>query len=134
MILLVGIMARISYVTSRQIYRQQIMEQTLLLTTLLAADIEIKYLDFIQSDKKNLASQYFTDLLSNRLQKMDLSNVFIFNRDLQIVIRTKPNISTSRLQINRKEIGELKPGSSKASLPFKAEDGQWYLWAFYRLL
>ena len=133
MILLVGIMARISYVTSRQIYRQQIMEQTLLLTTLLAADIEIKYLDFIQSDKKNLASQYFTDLLSNRLQKMDLSNVFIFNRDLQIVIRTKPNISTSRLQINRKEIGELKPGSSKASLPFKAEDGQWYLWAFYRL-
>jgi len=38
-----------------------------------------------------------------------------------------------QLKLNKKEIYELTINSSVASLPFKGEDGMWYLWGFYRL-
>jgi len=132
-ILLAGTLALVSYVASRDIYRRQVQEEARLLSSIIAADLENKYLDFIQPDRQNLAYKHFHKLIKGSMQKMNLSGAFIFNRDLDIYVSVLPNISKSRLQINRKEITELKPGSGAATLPFKADDGNWYLWAFHRL-
>ena len=132
-LILVGSMAVISYVFVRDIYLEQIEEQVMLMNNVLAKDLNTVYLDYIQSDQENMAFRYYQNKLYEANEIMGLNNIFLFNNDLSILVKVKDEISPTRLKINRNEIDGLKISGSAVSLPFKADDDNWYLWGFYRL-
>lgn len=132
-IILLSIMARIGYQTARQSYEQQSIAHTELLCRLLAEKLEVRYLDYIQASTANYAYNYFQQILKRQVKAMDLTEAFIFDSSLTIHVGANNFISSSDLAINNLEISSLQLGEYAATLPFKAEDGNWYLWAFYRL-
>jgi signal transduction histidine kinase len=132
-LLLVGSMAFISYQFVRDIYLEQIEDQITMMNNILAHDLNANYLDYIQTDTENMAFRYYQKKLSEANSVMDLNNVFLFNSDFEILVKARDNISPARLKINRNEIDGLKMSDNVVSLPFKAEDGNWYVWGFHRL-
>ncbi|MBN1408222.1 MAG: HAMP domain-containing histidine kinase [Calditrichaceae bacterium] len=132
-LILVGSMAFISYLFVRNIYLEQIEDQIVMMNNVLANDLNQSYLDYIQSDSDNMASLYYQKKLSEANTIMDLNNVFLFNSDFEILVKAKNEISPARLRINQNEIENLKISGNVASLPFKADDGNWYVWGFHRL-
>ena len=132
-LLLVGSMAFISYQFVRDIYLEQIEDQITMMNNILAHDLNTNYLDYIQTDTENMAFRYYQKKLSEANSVMDLNNVFLFNSDFKILVKARDNISPARLKINRNEIDGLKMSDNVVSLPFKAEDGNWYVWGFHRL-
>jgi signal transduction histidine kinase len=132
-LLLVGSMAFISYQFVRDIYLEQIEDQITMMNNILAHDLNANYLDYIQTDTENMAFRYYQKKLSEANSVMDLNNVFLFNSDFKILVKARDNISPARLKINRNEIDGLKMSDNVVSLPFKAEDGNWYVWGFHRL-
>ena len=132
-LLLVGSMAFISYQFVRDIYLEQIEDQITMMNNMLAHDLNANYLDYIQTDTENMAFRYYQKKLSEANSVMDLNNVFLFNSDFEILVKARDNISPARLKINRNEIDGLKMSDNVVSLPFKAEDGNWYVWGLHRL-
>ncbi len=132
-LILVGSMAFISYQFVRDIYLEQIKDQIIMMNNVLAHDLNAIYLDYIQTGTDNMAFRYYQKKLSEANSVMDLNNVFLFNSNFEILVKAKDDISPARLKINRNEIDELKTSDSVVSLPFKAEDGNWYVWGFHRL-
>ncbi|NIS38502.1 HAMP domain-containing protein [Candidatus Saccharibacteria bacterium] len=136
--ILVIIISRIGYVSVREIYLKQISDQTQLLTQLIAKDLSPRYLSFLEEERpQSLASEYYRETLLNQAKGMSLPNAFIFDADYNILVQTDTqSIATrhdSRLRLNRREIESLKIDKATTSLPFQADNGQWYLWGFYRL-
>ena len=132
-LILVGSMAIISYVFVRDIYLEQIEDQIVIMNNVLAHDLNVSYLDYIQSDSDNMAFLYYQKKLNEFNKIMGLHNIFLFDKDLSILIKVEEDISQSRLKINRSEIDNLQISGSVLSTPFKGDDGNWYLWGFYRL-
>ncbi len=132
-ILLVGAMARISYLYVKNIYQEQLSEQITLLCELVADAMETNYLEFIDANGDNLAHRHYETIIAAQVQKMNLSNGFIFDENFRILLSINPEISTTRLLINRMEIRELVIGASTVSMPFKGEDDNWYMWGYHRL-
>ncbi|MBN2425839.1 MAG: HAMP domain-containing histidine kinase [Calditrichaceae bacterium] len=132
-IILLSIMARFGYQTARESYESQAVANTTRLCRLLAEKIEVKYLDYIQPNPSNHAFQYFRQILNDQKIRMELTEVFIFDSSLILYVNAGNKIAGSELEINRKEIKELEIKACAASLPFKATDDNWYLWAYYRL-
>jgi hypothetical protein len=136
--ILVTIMSRVGYYSVREIYMDQLSEQTDLLTRLIATDLNPKYLSFLGSPgEDNPAASYYEEAIRLQSENMFLSNIFIFDADLEILVQSSVDESSGnsdpRLLLNRTEIFALQVGESTTSLPFKGRDGQWYLWGFYRL-
>lgn len=132
-LILVGCMAIISYVFVRDIYLEQIEDQIVMMNNVLAHDLNPAYLDYIQSDSDNMALLYYQNKLNEFNDIMGLQNIFLFDKSLSILVKVREDISQSRLKINRSEIDNLQISGSVMSLPFKGNDGNWYLWGFYRL-
>ena len=132
-LILVGSMAFISYQFVRNIYLEQIEDQIIMMNNVLAHDLNTTYLDYIQSGTDNMAFHYYQKKLNEANTVMDLNNVFLFNGNFEILVKAENDISPARLKINRNEIEGLKISGSVVSLPFKAEDGNWYVWGFHRL-
>ena len=107
-LILVGSMAFISYQFVRNIYLEQIEDQIIMMNNVLANDLNQTYLDYIQSDAENMASLYYQKKLSEANTIMDLNNVFLFNRNFEILVKARDEISPARLRINQNEIEELK--------------------------
>jgi signal transduction histidine kinase len=136
--LLVIITSRVGYLSLREIYLDQLSDQTSLLTRLIAGDINPKYLSFLESgSEENLALSVYRKTIQSKAREMLLSNIFIFNNHFKILAQSAEESATGssdpRLLLNRTEIQALEVGESTASLPFKGQDGEWYLWGFYRL-
>ncbi|MGD9899894.1 MAG: PAS domain-containing sensor histidine kinase [Calditrichaceae bacterium] len=132
-VLLVGLMARVSYVFVREIYQRQLEEQVLLLNKLTADDLDQKYLDYIEPGTDNFAYEFYKNILTENVKRMRISNAFLFDGKMRILISVNQEISDTRLLLSRSEISELTSGEGAISTPFKSQDGQWYLWGFYRL-
>lgn len=136
--ILVIITARVGYLSVREIYLDQLSDQTNLLTRLIAGEINPKYLPFLDGGgEDNLALSMYQKTIQSKAQEMFLPNIFIFNDQFKILAQSadEPGSGSSepRLLLNRTEIQALGIGESTASLPFKGADGAWYLWGFYRL-
>ena len=131
-LVLVAALARVAYMTSKEIYQAQLQDQVQRVCALLAADFEADYFSYIQADAVSKAYRYIETKLKSRRRAQELDNVFIFSADFSRIYAAAAGISAERLQINRSEIQSLDSGESAASLPFKAADGNWYLWGFYR--
>lgn len=136
--ILVIITSRVGYISVREIYLDQLSDQTSLLTRLIAGEINPKYLPFLDvGAEDNLALSLYQKTIHTKAQEMSLPNIFIFNGQFKILAQSadEPGAGSSdpRLLLNRSEIQALGIGESTASLPFKGADGAWYLWGFYRL-
>lgn len=135
---LVAVMAWVSYVAVREIYLNQVSEQTRLLTRLIGSSIDAKYLTFIDANQPSQrAVSYYRDQLAEHAEALLVGNIVLFDQNFQILTQTEsaalPVESDARLLLFTNDIRQLNIAEAGASLPFKGHDQQWYLWGFYRL-
>ncbi len=132
-ITLVGLSARLGYVTVKHIYLRQLKDQVNLLSKVLAEQLDIRFLDYVEPEVDNLAATYYRKSLKSLAGKMQFSKAFIFDSSLTILVGDTALASVSGLYLNQRDIYRLKPNQTGLSSPFKSSDGHWYLWAYYRI-
>lgn len=136
-IILLGFAFQISYQLVRQIYIDQLSSQVITVTTISASQLDRTFLHLLtQSGQKNAVSDYYRNYLIQLDKTSQIQPAFIFNDEF-IILSHSDSTATGKkypqLILSRKEILDLKLQTAVASLPFKGEDGNWYLWGFYRL-
>ncbi|HEX2963636.1 MAG TPA: HAMP domain-containing sensor histidine kinase [Ignavibacteriales bacterium] len=135
---LVLITSAVSYRFIKELYLGELSRQVNVSTQLLSRQLDKRYLDILHFGlPEKSVGDYFRDVFQRFLDP-DLQNeAFIFDRNFTVMVHSASKASEGtqdvRLMLNRKEISELKPGQSVSSLPFKGDDGNWYLWSFCRL-
>ncbi len=116
----------------------QLSEQVNIVTKMLAAQIDPRYLNLLElgtptKSTENIFREVFLKKVNDNLH----SEIFIFDKNYEIVVHTDstilPGTVDPRLLLNQTEISNLNLNQSTASVPFKGDDGKWYLWGFYRL-
>ncbi len=136
--LLVVLMTYTGYVFVKEMYLGQLSEKVNSVSALLASRINRNYLDLLDIGQPTVTTKnYFADIFSTYLNIEPGSHVFIFNKELRIIVHSDTSYlygaKEPRLKLNEKEIFELGIEHSIASLPFKGDDDNWYLWGFRRL-
>jgi len=131
-IILVLIMARVSYVTVKENYLEQATEHVKTLCFYMASSLDRNYLEFI-SIKGGQAKEDYVSFLREHVSRSGVENAFLFNKDLNVLAFTNEGISDTQLRLNRNEILNINPGSTEASFPFSDSDGNWYIWGFFRI-
>jgi len=132
--LLMIVIAIISYYSIRQIYLDQLTEETRVITSLVAKQLDAKYLPYLSDSSLDRAREIYSEQLNTATEDVELSNAFIFDASLNTILETAENSNDrQQLSLNRAEIHQLQQGESIASLPFRAENNIWYLWGFTRL-
>lgn len=137
-ILLVTVLARVSYVLVKELYLNQISSNVNKTVQLTAGQLDKTYLKFLDNGISTKSTRTYYNTFFNESNFSNLySEFFILDNFLKIVIHSdsnkKRNNSEPRLLLNQKEIFELEQSESTVSLPFKGNDNEWYLWGFYRL-
>jgi signal transduction histidine kinase len=137
-VILVLLLARISYYFVRNLYLAQLTEQVEIVTELVAKQIESKYLQLLNLGLPiQTTKEYFQSLFQKNISNKAAAEIFIFNEELIIVLNSDETkatgIQATQLLLYRKEILDLKQSQVASSLPFKGKDSAWYLWGFYRL-
>lgn len=137
-IILVAVLARVSYVLVKELYLDQISSNVNKTIQLTADQIDKSYISFLESGITTKSTKrYFTNFLSKSKFTNIYSEIFIVNINLQTVFHSdlnrKLNIKEHRLLLNQNEIFGLENQKSIISFPFKGDDGNWYLWGFFRL-
>lgn len=135
---LVILMTWLSYRFVRGIYLEQASIHLKTLSKIISQRIEKPYLDLLSiGPPTESISDYFKTSFNKYKTANPNSEVFIFNSDLRVIIHSHENLfegeSDAQLLLNRNEILNLGVDKSAISLPFKGDDGNWYLWGFYRL-
>jgi len=137
-ILLVVLLSRLSYITVKEIYLSQLAEQTTILMRMVTADLETRYLDFltVQTDS-GMVKSYYLQYFSQKMEETAFEEIFIFTGDSKLLLQSQINQQGQdylpALILNKKEIYDLGSGDIITSPPFKSQDGNWYLWGFYRI-
>jgi signal transduction histidine kinase len=137
-ILLVLLMTWSGYLFVKNMYTDQITEKVTSVSKLLASQIDKNYLDLLDIGPPiGTAQNYFHGILSAYQNNEPGSRAFLFDDQLKIVLQSD-SVSVGgsqelQLRLNEKEILELGENNSFVSLPFKGDDGRWYLWGFFRL-
>ena len=137
-IIIVVIMSVVSYNYTRSLYLNQLGEQVNVVTKMLSEQIDEKYLDLLAlgAPTKSIEN-YFRGIFYRNKNNRLHSEIFIFNKSFNIVVHSDSNIVPGTFEpsllINQKDIFELIPGEGTVSIPFKGNDGKWYLWGFFRL-
>ena len=137
-IILVIILSRIGYIFIKDLYLTQLQEQVNIVAQMIAKQVDPIHLDLLELGTPTGTSEiYFQDLLKRNLDLKLHSEIFIFNNDLNVIVHSSRNFiygeTEPGLLLNEKEIFDLKISSGNASLPFKGNDSNWYLWGFFKL-
>lgn len=132
-ILLFGLLVRFSYRLMRNLYLEQFHEQVAIALSVIDRDTDRHLLNYISPNMPSMAQTYLTAALQRLDSLLKVENIFIFNRNGQVLSAIQKSDALTGLLINRQSISRLKSGQRLISEPFKADDGQWYLWAFKRL-
>src|SRR3970282_451874 len=137
-IILVIVLSRVGYLFIKDLYLIQLQEQVNIVAQMIAQQIERAYNNLLELGSPTGSSEiFFRNLLERNLDEELHSEIFIFNNNLDVVIHSDYNFmygeTEPTLLLNKKEIFDLKINSGTASLPFKGDDDNWYLWGFYRL-
>ncbi len=137
-ILLVTVLARVSYVLVKELYLSQISSNVNKTIQLTAAQLDKTYFDFLEAGITTKSTKkYFHDFFRKSNFSELYSEIFILDNLLNVVIHSdstkKNNTAEPRLLLNQDEIFSLNINNSISSLPFKGDDDKWYLWGFYRL-
>ena len=131
-------MSWVSYHFVRNTYLDQLSDQVNTVATIFGSKLDTKYLSLLpEYDQNTVARLFYLRILKEQTKTIGIQNSFIFDNHYQILVHTDSSISSgyfeSRLQLNRSEIQGINIGESITSLPFKSENGSWYMWGFYRL-
>ncbi len=126
------------YVFVKDLYLTNLTEKVNTVSGLMANQVNKNYLGLLEIGPPTVTvKKYFDDFFTGYIEIEPNSDIFIFEKDFNILIHSSKQFSTGtkepRLQISEKEILELPVESSITSLPFKGDDGRWYLWGFNRL-
>jgi len=136
-ILLVAILAKVSYDFMYDFYLNQLTENVKQTTELTVSHIEDEYLNALKEGIiTESAKQYFSNLIRKKEFHKIYSELFLFANNMNIVVHSDSNklvnIREPRLILNETEIFGLQNNSVIVSLPFKGNDENWYLWGFYK--
>lgn len=137
-VILVVLISWTGYVFVKDLYLNNLIEKVNNVTGLLANQINKSYLGLLEiGPPTETVKNYFHELFSGYIKIEPNSDLFIFKKNFNVIVHSNKDFITGvreqRLQINEKEIYELPVESSTTSLPFKGDDGKWYLWGFNRL-
>lgn len=137
-IILVIVLSRVGYLFIKDLYLIQLQEQANIVAQMISKQIEPAYLSLLELGNPSGTSEiYFRELLKRNIDDQLHSEIFIFNDELDVIIHSHddfiPGQTEQILLLNRKEIFDLKINAGIASLPFKGDDNNWYLWGFFRL-
>ncbi|MEW6194945.1 MAG: HAMP domain-containing sensor histidine kinase [Bacteroidota bacterium] len=137
-IILVILMSWTGYVFVKDLYLTNLAEKVNTVSGLMANRVNKNYLELLEIGPPTVTvKKYFDDLFAGYTKVEPNSDIFVFEKDFNIIIHSSKQFSTGtkepRLQINEREILELPVETSITSLPFKGDDGRWYLWGFNRL-
>lgn len=137
-IILVVAISVTSYNFMRNLYLEEISSHVNTSTQIVSNQIDESYLDILSiGSPTKLTQAYFQNIFIRNTVNNTPSEIFIFDKNLSVLAhsdylivenRTNPN-----LIINKKEIEALGVSQSISSTPFKGDDGNWYLWGFFRL-
>jgi len=136
--LLVLIMSQISYHYSRDSYLTQVSTHARSIVGIMAKQIDKNYTSLLRIGTSGKAlNDYFRNQIGKFNQDLQFADFFIFDDSFKILVHSTSNDlykkPEPRLLLHQSEILELNLHSSTATLPFKGNDDNWYLWAFYRL-
>jgi signal transduction histidine kinase len=136
--LVVIVLSQISYSFIKKLYLTQISENLQKNVRLVNAQIDSTQLDLVKFGIiTKSTNNYFHKFFNKRELKNFFSEIFIFDKNLKIIIHSNKfdliGKVEPRLYLNQKEIIDLKENKIFTSLPFKGNDGNWYLWGFKRL-
>jgi signal transduction histidine kinase len=134
-ILLILVLSFLSYRFVKKLYLDQLTDQVNIITKMISHQIDKRYLELLTLGKPaELTKDYFSDVFTKSAKDQ---HIFIFDKNLNVIINSDSSIVEAKpdpfLLLNQKEISELSVKQSTASLPFKGDDGNWYLWGFFRL-
>jgi signal transduction histidine kinase len=137
-ITIVILMSRFSYLFVRNLYLDQLGEQVSTITQMLSGQLDESYVKLLDLGKPTMETEeYFRNTFRRNLPPSAQYEIFIFDNSLDIIVHPDSTVKTGtydpRLLLNKKEINQLKINNAIASLPFKGNDGKWYLWGFCRL-
>ncbi|HED05707.1 MAG TPA: HAMP domain-containing histidine kinase [Ignavibacteria bacterium] len=137
-IVLVIVLSRVSYMFVRNLYLDQLSEQVNVVTQMLSIQLDQKYVNLLQFGMPTeMTKNYFKGIFRKNLTSSLHSRIFIFDNHFKIIVSSDSTVKSgtidARLLLNQKEIEQLNVHQGNASLPFKGDDGKWYLWGFYRL-
>jgi signal transduction histidine kinase len=136
--MLVIVMALVSFYFVKDIYLGQLKENINQSSQLIGNKFEEKYLRLLKLGKPVESVQnYFIKIINDNLNPNYYSELFLFDKEFNVVVHSDYSSEVSstinKLYINRKEILGLSINESVSSLPFKGNDGEWYLWGFYKI-
>jgi len=136
--ILVLIMSQVSYHYTRDSYLIQVSTHAQSITGIMAKQIDANFINLLKIGKPGKAiNEYFKNLIIKYDAQLEQSEFFIFNESYKILVHSNANeLNTNaepRLLLNQSEIMNLSVQSTTATMPFKGNDGNWYLWAFYRI-
>lgn len=136
--LMVLIMSRVSYHFARDSYLSQVSSHAKSVTGIMAKQIETNFTNLLKIGKPGKAiNEYFNNLIRKYDTQLEQSEFFIFDDSYKILVHSNAVVLNSnaepRLLLNQSEIINLSIQSSTVTMPFKGNDGNWYLWAFFRI-
>ncbi len=137
-ILLVAAMSRLSYVTARQIYLDQLSDHIRLMTSMVGQQIDPRQLPFLNpAGGPSLAGSYYGEFLTKQKSTTGAHSLALFSNSLITVASSEKDallgIREPILLLHRQEIASLTPGQALSTVPFRGQDGLWYLWCFYKV-
>lgn len=136
--LLVLIMSQLSYHYTRDSYLAQVSNHAKTITGIMAKMIDGNYINLLKIGKPGeLVNEYFKKIFIKYESELEQSEFFLFDESFRILAHSTADKLNSkpepRLLLNQSEIMNLSIHSTISTMPFKGNDGDWYLWAFYRI-
>ncbi len=131
------VMSRIGYYFVKDLYLEQLREKITMAARMLSNQIDVGYFSLLELGiPSSVANEYFNNIIKRNLSDDLHAQVSIFNRGYQSLIDTDPlqakDYNNPELLLFINEITSLANDNSTTTTPFKGDDGNWYLYGFYR--
>ncbi len=132
-VLLLMVLARFSYLFVRNLYLEQFREQLQTSLRVVTHTLDRDLLNYLTPAPNSMAQHYVNKALQQADSILNLSNVFVFDDQWQVLSALNRSEAITGLLVNKESLRHLKIGEIHIGQPFLADDGSWYLWAFQRL-
>lgn len=137
-VLLVVVMSIVSYQFIKNLYLEELTDHVKTVSHLLSKQIDEAYLTLLHFGSPiETTENYFREIFDRNIRNGIAQEIFIFDDKFNLIVHSNPRVSYSkyepRLLIYKKEIDDLQIHHSSTSTPLKGDDGNWYLWGFYRI-
>lgn len=136
--LMVLTMSQVSYHFARDSYLRQVSDHAQTVTGMIAKQIKKNYINLLKlGDPGKSIHKYFKNLINEYNTELQPADLFLFDDSFRILVHSNNEDLNKnpepRLLLNQSEIKSLIVQTTMATMPFKGNDGNWYLWAFYRI-